>query len=370
MCTIFTTDQPLWVANRQLFEDRLIQDSVRNSDGGSMLFLDPGKPENNTIFRSMNATNLVAMIGMLMQDATEKARVFVHMRMATTRRIGVAFTHGFDDHNGRVFMHNGVISNQSNMAVDSFNLAYISNEIRTPDVYRHLRKSGERYANIFVINTELYSYGVIRMFTGSLNTDGKGNYSTNSVGPISRSVKDKSYSQHYMPTAVIKSTSSYSRDYWNSGAGAATGFGSGRAESEGGYGHYSEWDEVTKKFVRREWGSKPDSTPPKPAYTSTQSTTTTENVEETIDPSIETAPTSRHNDVEGLTPTVAPWPDLDTGDDDLEEIIEAASELRAEPLDDEFENDIKKLLREEREAIERRVISLPPVPGAKTGTND
>lgn len=232
MCTIMTVSTKLYNENKVDFENRILQDGQRNSDGGSLLFLDPEKPENNTIFRSMNVTTLVAMASMLAEEASDTARLFVHMRMATTRRVGIAFTHGFDDHDGRVFMHNGVIDNKTNMAVDSFNLAYVNNGVNTQDIYRKLRKEGELYANVFVINTESYNYGVIRMVTGVLYTDDKGNYSTNSIGAISRLVKDRSWKQCYMPLPRIKSHTPY--NYASN---------SGR------------WDPVTRKYIYPEIGN-------------------------------------------------------------------------------------------------------------------
>lgn len=196
MCTILTVSSELYRINPESYRQRILMDSRLNSDGGSLVFLDPEHPDRNTIFRSMNSQNLIALLGLLMRDASSQARVFIHMRAATTHRTGVAFTHAFENQEGLIYMHNGVIANRDHRAVDSFNLAHIGKRPSTEEIYQYLSSRNERFANVFVIDTENYSYGVIRMQTGSLYTDDLGNYSTAPVQDIRHPARRDSWAEY------------------------------------------------------------------------------------------------------------------------------------------------------------------------------
>lgn len=230
MCTILTVDTGKYMIDSgQSFIKQILEDSRTNEEGVSVVFLDPETSLNNTIYRTMNVDNAIAVIGMLMGEASNSARLFVHLRAATTSRVGVAFTHAFDDMQGIVWMHNGVLSNPQKYAVDSFQLATMP-DTDGPKLLRALRLRKQSFANVFRIDTELYSYVVTRLNASSLYTDGAGNYSTNQIVTlgITTPVDVESYQEHSLPVPIVEVekkdesrfnyagyTGTYDSDYWD-----------------------------------------------------------------------------------------------------------------------------------------------------------
>jgi len=206
MCTIFTVDKKKYDdMGTATVTSRILVDAMSNDDGGSLVFLDPKSPHNNTIFRTMNAYLLVDFITQVMLTASAEARMFVHLRAATTWNTGVSYTHGFDDMNGVVYMHNGILSNPKGYTVDSFKLIAIG-ATTANELWTELFTANERFANIFRIDTDNYKYAVVRMTTGSLYSDGKGNYSTNKIkGLINHPVKLDYHRDHLIGTPELES---------------------------------------------------------------------------------------------------------------------------------------------------------------------
>lgn len=262
MCTIFTIDQPTYKRMHKATEKRLTQDFTRNSDGASVLFLDPVNTEMNTIVRTMSLSMLLGTVQGLMAEASKDARIWIHMRMATTNYVGVGYTHAFDDMNGIVYMHNGIIDNPRGMAVDSFRLAAMGTSGR--ELYEELFTSNETFANIFRVNTDNYTYDIIRMASNTLYTDEKGNYSTNQCGPIRKLVPNFSFNQYALnwippkPRVTVYGNYASLDDYR---------FDDSRTKSydevPGWYGKYDTitGDSTTRYFNRQPFGGHGDMAP-------------------------------------------------------------------------------------------------------------
>jgi hypothetical protein len=179
MCTIITLDKKKYLEIGELtVQKHILSDSIFNNDGASLVFIDPDRPETDTIFRTMNVRLLIAVLSECMESAADNARAFIHLRASTTASLGVTYTHAFDNGSGVIYMHNGVIKNPKGYAVDSFRLQELTDN-SAAGMLKFLQATKETFANIFLINTEEASYSVVRMQTGSLFTDGKGNFSTN-----------------------------------------------------------------------------------------------------------------------------------------------------------------------------------------------
>jgi predicted glutamine amidotransferase len=192
-----TVDKKKYLALGKKFDEQVTKDWLGNSDGASLVFLDGNNPDLNTVLRTMNCFALLQNIKSLMKLASDEARIFLHLRAATTWTTGVAYTHAFDDLDGVFYMHNGMIKNPAGLAVDSFRLVA---EFRhgSRDLLERLTKENESFANIFRIDSNSYEYSVIRLVVGSLYTDGKGNFSTHAISNIKKAVEPNSVSEFFM----------------------------------------------------------------------------------------------------------------------------------------------------------------------------
>lgn len=229
MCTIHTYSAKFYRKNQKDINIQIIRDAITNEDGLSMVFLDGHNAVTNTVYRTMSAENLTVVLSMLMADATKYARVFIHLRAATTTHVGVGFTHAFDDMQGIFYMHNGVITNTGNMAVDSFNMANWA-DTRGSGMLVNLLGRKEHFANVFRIDTVGYKWSMTRMSSGTLHTDGHGNYSSRAFGPITEAVEHhstQSYTLSFLPKPLYNNY--YSGGIHRTGTGSASGFGSGFA---------------------------------------------------------------------------------------------------------------------------------------------
>lgn len=219
MCTILTVDTKTFRQNSKEFIGQIFADSAYNRDGISIIIIDAEIPENNTVFRTMNIDQGVMVLQALVENASEYSRVFVHLRAATTWNTGVGYTHGFDNGNGVFYMHNGVIKNPDQLAVDSFRLISLDMCETGAEMFAALFDAKETFANIFRIDTENYTYSVSRLVTGTLFTDGKGNYSTNAVGSVSVPVVEnyfKEYAMEYYGAGLVDDwEDEYHYDRWS-----------------------------------------------------------------------------------------------------------------------------------------------------------
>ncbi len=211
MCTIHTYSAKYFRANERAIHAQILQDSVMNSDGISFLFLDGHNDKTNTIFRTMDVDNALTVMTMLMTEATKHARVFIHLRAATTQDIGVAFTHAFDDMQGVIYMHNGVFSNPRAYSVDSFQMVNWTGT-EGGGLLDQLQSRRETFANVLRIDTVKYTWTVTRMDNSILHTDGQGNYSTRKFGDINQEVPRRTF-QNYTLSSLPKQrwTSHYSQ---------------------------------------------------------------------------------------------------------------------------------------------------------------
>lgn len=201
MCTILSVDKRFWKQNRNQVLATINLDANWNNHGWSLVCLD-GLDEDNAIrLQSMKLRPITRAIISFFDSASDEARIFLHARYATTNYVGIGFNHGFDDRDGRIIMHNGILRNGvQGLAVDSFLLAEM--DLRKADqVLEELVYAGETYANIFIIDSVLHSYSVLRLEVGSLFTDGKGNYASTETGPIALPVGQITAKTHYMMVA-------------------------------------------------------------------------------------------------------------------------------------------------------------------------
>jgi hypothetical protein len=196
MCTIYTFDQAFFDANRRAATAAICRDYIRNGDGCSLLCIDPVSPLKNLRIQSMDIEIILSSMESFFDSASLDSRVFLHLRMATGDRIGVAYNHGFDNRDGKIFFHNGyLIAGFYGYAVDSFALAdmHFSN---ANDLCNILFRKSETFANILYFDYETGSYGMVRMKSGSLYTDGKGNYSSSVIATICQPVEQCTAADH------------------------------------------------------------------------------------------------------------------------------------------------------------------------------
>lgn len=196
MCTLLTVSKEFWTEHSSKVSARMTQDSISNSDGISVLILS-SRPDEDVSFSGMDAMGLLPLVQAAMDSAAPGSRLFVHQRMATTEYVGIAFNHGFTDFRGTVLMHNGIVSNPKNFCVDSYNLLTLPAD--PEESVLKLIDEKETYANVFRIHTHDDKWDVLRLSTGSLYTDGFGNYSTNACGPIDVAVERYSAQTYFLP---------------------------------------------------------------------------------------------------------------------------------------------------------------------------
>lgn len=199
MCTVMTVSAAVFYASKKSeddFRDRIWRDSLSNRDGQSVIIISDG--EVIAQLRSMDANLILGLI-----DSSDWDRIFIHSRLATQGEVSLANTHGWHT-NGIYYMHNGFISaSEANLyEVDS---QAIGHWLRRGGVTNALTKlRSENYANVLMVDTQEWAYYMHRSRSGSLYTDGNGNYSTNSVGPIDKRVQDCTQELFLLPPARPK----------------------------------------------------------------------------------------------------------------------------------------------------------------------
>jgi hypothetical protein len=171
--------------------ERIRQDSTYNRDGFSLLTV--GKLGEPALLRTMDVNDVISAIEYLPWE-----RFFVHCRAATQGTVLLENTHAWEAA-GVFYMHNGILRDR---LADYYNVdsQLIGHKIETVgmDATMEWLKS-EPFANVFFINPSLSWYQVYRSTTGSLFTDGKGNYSSNRVGAIKQYVKTNAFFSFDLP---------------------------------------------------------------------------------------------------------------------------------------------------------------------------
>lgn len=168
------------VSNDELIT-RMVQDSNFNDDGWSAMFvLGSGKP---MFLQSLDLDPIVSLV--LDLDWT---RMFLHARAATQGSPRLDNCHGWSADGVYVF-HNGILSNPQSrdFEVDSQLIHWWIDRYGVTKTLNLLRT--ERYANVMLVDTISNEYLIHRSETGSLFTDGNGNFSSNIMGDIRQPVR-------------------------------------------------------------------------------------------------------------------------------------------------------------------------------------
>lgn len=195
MCTLLTIDRDAYLCDKKAIHSRILNDVVMNADGLSLVAVDPLAPMTNFSMNCMAVGHVLTLLDSFFLSASEYSRIWLHTRAATTDYVGIPFNHGFTDSRGVIVQHNGIVHNYRSLAVDSFNLV----DYRTENAYQFLddlTTAMENFANVFLIRPDLNTYGVVRVWGGTLFTDGNGNYSTRPVGDIEEPV-EQNYAQEH-----------------------------------------------------------------------------------------------------------------------------------------------------------------------------
>jgi len=185
MCTIITANSDI---NRTALVARIMSDSLSNSDGYSMLMvLKTGKPLNITSLDVEAITNLIELM--------DYERVFIHTRFATHGVSALQNCHGWNA-GGTYIFHNGSIRSKiaDKFEVDSMAIKYWIENYGLNETLDKL--SSEPFANVFLVDLDEKSYVVHRSSTGSLYTDGRGNYSTSQFDTVNLPVEPDTFEVH------------------------------------------------------------------------------------------------------------------------------------------------------------------------------
>jgi len=185
MCTIISTD----TVTDALIE-RLAADHASNPHGIAIVTVD--QSYNYQILKTHDLSSAILIL-----RSGEFRRVFIHTRNATTWARGVTATHAFIQ-GDYIVMHNGILSSAGAKLhpVDSMMLCDLLKTTSPDKIQSVLSALGETFANVFIIDTKSDRFYMIRQSSGSLHTDGSGNYSTHAFGQISASVPENSAETH------------------------------------------------------------------------------------------------------------------------------------------------------------------------------
>lgn len=175
MCTIMSFAKAKYTPEVRA---QIVTDSVRNDDGWSLVLAKEG--EFTQILRTSNLDDALRQL-----DLAEWDRFWLHSRLATGWKKGVSYTHCWTSHSGRwVWMHNGFIQakGSSTYPVDSQAIG-VWLDTGGMDLAKAMLKN-ERYANVFILDTDERKWTVWRSEVGVLWTDGEGNYSSSQVSGL------------------------------------------------------------------------------------------------------------------------------------------------------------------------------------------
>lgn len=191
MCTLLSFNMDTYCRNYSEITEQLIQDGRWNNDGASML------TDSGILIRSIEQGDGVDSI-LDALDTMRWDRVWIHLRSATTGYLGLDGCHGFDGGRGVFVFHNGILSSKlaKDYQVDSELIAKATEKLGVDRAASWLLRN-EGYANVFLVDTQEGEYHVVRSKTGTLFTDGCGNYSSNAIkGIIDVPVAQKSIETH------------------------------------------------------------------------------------------------------------------------------------------------------------------------------
>ena len=173
MCTILTANNT--IPAHKIIE-QLKEDAWSNPDGFAMLMVQKnGKP---LFIQSLDIEPILSLI-----EYSEFERIFVHTRYATQGKSALQNCHGWQA-NGVYVFHNGSIRSRisDKFDVDSEAIRYWLDNYGIDETIDKL--IDEPFANVFLVDIEQGQYIVQRSRTGSLFTDGNGNYSTHDFDAI------------------------------------------------------------------------------------------------------------------------------------------------------------------------------------------
>lgn len=225
MCTIMTL-------TKKQARDKAIQAMIRQdfmgNPHGTVLLLD-----NKLMLTSLTIEPIISMINTVSFD-----RCWIHQRYASTMTMGLSGCHNFyskDRH--KVVMHNGVISNHNELPVDSQRIVDILDAIGDIEQTAQVIIDTEYFANFFIIDLDKGTYTVARCTSGTLHTDGKGNYSSHAVGEITIPVAVNSFDTFdYLPKRMIRKFSRFNMEYLHN----STGY----SDTDTGLNSWNEYDDL------------------------------------------------------------------------------------------------------------------------------
>lgn len=230
MCTLLTFTKEFFDKNPTAVLATLTSDSKFNCDGFGIVTMG----ERDTDATVTKAKSLAGIETVLYYG--EWKRVWIHCRASTTTNETVGDCHPFEayDQDGRCWwvMHNGILSGygSDNYRVDSQLISDIISRYGIQAALGHLWEH-QSFANVMIINPESGDWYVHRSTGGQLHTDGKGNYSTHTCGPILQSVKDNYCKRHLEDLEIAKPAVVHYKSYqeWleNKHAEAAAAVGQG-----------------------------------------------------------------------------------------------------------------------------------------------
>ncbi len=198
MCTIITFDMAFFMANELDAIDRIYDDNKFNSDGLSLVCIDPTNRNNDLVLKSFDVDAIIdALINFSLRSENPDARIWLHQRFATGIDKHIGTMHAFTDRQGNIVMHNGMFGRgRTEYAVDSFAIPDLVNMSYADEIREALLRMDETFCNIFVIRPTDGTYGVVRMKAGTLFTDNKGNFSSKQTATINTPV-DSLYAEDY-----------------------------------------------------------------------------------------------------------------------------------------------------------------------------
>ncbi len=202
MCTIYTFGKEFYNEHKVAIVEQIESDSSFNGHGYSMLAI--GTDEGTTeLVRTMNVTSLLASLDRLLGSDGSAERAWIHLRYSTTDFQGLNGCHGFAAGDYTVF-HNGILSRRGSASfnVDSELIAYDIEASGIEGAIAAIAES-ESYVNAMLVNNQTGTYSIIRMKSGSLHTDGQGNYSTSPIDntPICHAVPTNTRTDY--TTAIV-----------------------------------------------------------------------------------------------------------------------------------------------------------------------
>lgn len=203
MCTIYTVDKMFYDSYEAELSDRIMADFTRNHHGLVLVGLDPDDARADLMIKSFNPDLILMFLDDFMTTCGPNGRIWLHQRAATSSDVHVGTMHGFNDREGNILMHNGILwRTPTNLyAVDSFAIPDLALTQTASTLLASLERLGETFANVFVIRPQTMSYSVVRCKSGMLFTDGEGNYSSYPVGSIRFEVP-QSYAEDYFMARV------------------------------------------------------------------------------------------------------------------------------------------------------------------------